>query len=204
MLLVFALSIKLASGKLKTMIAYLEGTVLQKTSSYIIVQVGNLGYKVFVTPDVLEARLGDNVALYIYMKVSEDGQSLFGLPDFASLQFFELLITVSGVGPKMALAILSAAKADAVRQAIASQDAAIFTRISGVGLKTAEKIIVELKNKVGVLESALGGSGSTEAFDALLALGYNQREVRDVINKIDTTLPVQEQIKQALKFFGKV
>lgn len=186
------------------MIAYLEGAVLQKTNSYIIVQAEGLGYKVFVTPEVLEVRLGDRVSLYTYMKVSEDGQSLFGLPDFASLQFFELLITVSGVGPKMALAILSAAKADAVRQAIASQDAAIFTRISGVGLKTAEKIIVELKNKVGVLESALSGAGSTETFDALLGLGYNQREVRDVINKIDTTLPVQEQIKQALKFFGKV
>jgi len=185
------------------MIAYLEGTILQKTNSYIIVQVGNLGYKVFVTLDILEVRLGDKVFLYTYMKVSEDGQALFGLSDFASLQFFELLITVSGVGPKMALAILSSAKADAVRQAIASQDAAIFTRISGVGLKTAEKIIVELKNKVGGLESMLGAVGSTETFDALLALGYNQREVREVMNKLDNALPTGEQVRQALKLLGK-
>jgi len=83
---------------------------------------------------------GYSVALFAYHKVSDDGQSLFGLPDFATLQFFELLITVSGVGPKVALAILSAAKVDAVRQAIANQDAGLFTRISGVGLKTAEKL----------------------------------------------------------------
>ena len=117
------------------------------------------------------------------------------------MQFFELLITVSGVGPKVALAILSSAKVDAVRQAIANQDAAVFTRIAGVGLKTAEKIIVELKNKVGP-GSGQAGSAS-EVFDALLALGYNQREVREVVNKIDSAKPQGEQLKQALQLLGK-
>ncbi len=186
------------------MIAFLKGVILEKSANFIIVENGGIGYKVFVTPEILELRIGDGIALYIYHKVSEDAQSLYGLPDFAALQFFELLITVSGVGPKVALAILSAAKVDAVKQAIVSQDAAIFTRISGVGLKTAEKIIVELKNKIGGLETASGlGVNTSEVFDALLALGYNQREVREVVGKIDNALTTQEQIKQALKLISR-
>jgi len=184
------------------MIAYLKGKVLEKTSQYLVLENNNLGYKVFVTPEILEARVGEMVSVYTYFKVSEDGQALFGLPDFATLQFFEMLITVSGVGPKVALAILSAARADAVKQAIANQDAGIFTRISGVGTKTAEKIIVELKNKVGILDMPQAKS-SSEVFDALLALGYSQREVREVIGKLDASLSQGEQIKQALKVLGK-
>jgi holliday junction DNA helicase RuvA len=183
------------------MIAYLKGKILEKGLTYIILENQGIGYKVFVIPDVLSQSIGSEIVLYIYHKVADDGQSLFGLPDFAALQFFEMLITVSGVGPKVALAILSAAQVDAVKQAIAAQDSAIFTRISGVGLKTAEKIIVELKNKVGAL--GVSANASSEIFDALLALGYNQREVREMINKLDPSLSTQDQLKQALKVLGK-
>ncbi len=183
------------------MIAFIKGTILEKGLTFIILENQGIGYKVFVPPEILEKGIGEEVVLYTYQKVSEDGQALFGLPDFNTLQFFELLITVSGVGPKVALAILSAAKTDAVRQAIANQDAAIFTRISGVGTKTAEKIIVELKNKVGPATS--GGVGASAVFDALLSLGYNQREVREAVQKIEPALPEQEQLKQALKLLGK-
>jgi Holliday junction DNA helicase RuvA len=183
------------------MIAYLQGKILAKGLTYIILENNGIGYKVFVTPETLQSNVGDEVKLFTYLKVAEDGQSLFGLPDFETLQFFELLITVSGVGPKVALAILSAARVDAVRQAIANQDAAIFTRISGIGLKTAEKIIVELKNKVGLATGGL--MGTSEVFDALLALGYNQREVRQAVQKLDAKLPTQDQLKQALKILGK-
>ena len=181
------------------MIAYLRGAILEKTLQYIILERQGMGYKIFVTPEILEMPVGQEVLLYTHLKVSDDGQALFGLPDFATLQFFEMLITVSGVGPKVALAILSAAKVDAVKQAILSQDAGIFTRISGVGLKTAEKIIVELKNKVGILETAPGLGSSSEVFDALLALGYGQREVREVVGKLDRTQTTQDQVRQALK-----
>lgn len=182
------------------MIAYLKGKILEKGITYLIIENNGIGYKVFVTQEILENKIGHEITLYTYMKVSEDGQALFGLPDFETLQFFEMLITVSGVGPKVALAILSSARVDAVKSAIANQDAGIFTRISGVGTKTAEKIILELKNKVGVL--AVGGS-SSEVFDALLALGYKQAEVRSVINKVDGSASQEEQIKQALKLLGK-
>ncbi len=193
------------------MIAYLKGKILEKGLTYLIVSPGGgsafggensgIGYKVFVTPEYLSKSLGEEVTFFTYHKVAEDGQALFGLPDFATLQFFEMLITVSGVGPKVALAILSSAKVDAVKDAIARQDAGIFTRISGVGTKTAEKIIVELKNKISADSKQY--TASSEVFDALLALGYNQKEVRDVVQKIDSSLPQEQQLKQALKFLSK-
>ena len=182
------------------MIASLRGKILEKGLTYLVVENQGIGYKVFVTPDALGKSIGDEVAFFTYHKVSEDGQALFGLPDFATLQFFEMLITVSGVGPKVALAILSSAKVDAVKDAIARQDAGIFTRISGVGTKTAEKIIVELKNKVG---AALSSGSSSEVFDALLALGYNQREVREVVQKVDSSVSQELQLKQALQLLGR-
>ncbi len=175
---------------------------MEKGLSFLIVENQGIGYKVFVTPEVLENKIGDSVKFFTYHKISEDGQSLFGLPDFATLQFFELLITVSGVGPKVALSILSAARVDAVKQAIAGQDAGMFKRISGVGTKTAEKIIVELKDKV-LADSGQRTVASSEVFDALLALGYNQREVREVIGRVDSATGQGEQIKQALKFLGR-
>jgi len=184
------------------MLSYINGTILEKGLNYIILENQGLGYKVFVTPETLEAKNGDKAALYTYLKISDDGQSLFGLSDFSTLQFFELLITVSGVGPKVALAILSSSRVDAIRQAIANQDSAVFTRISGVGNKTAERIILELKSKMGVIESS-GSSISSDAFDALIALGYNQREVREALKKIDSALPSSQQLKEALKMLGK-
>lgn len=183
------------------MLAFLRGTILEKGLNYLIVENQGLGYKVFVTPEIMQKPIGEEAALYVYHKVSEDGQSLFGLPNFQALQFFELLITVSGVGPKVALAILSSATVDSVKQAIGSQDAGLFTRISGIGNKTAERIIVDLKNKVGSLST--GGGEGVEVFDALLALGYNQREARDVLNKIDRSLTAAEQIRQALRLLGR-
>jgi len=193
-------SIILQCGRIRYMISYLKGKILEKGLTYIILENQGIGYKVFVTPEALTKPIGDELALYTYHKISDDGQALFGLADFNTLQFFEMLITVSGVGPKVALAIISAAPVESVRQAIAAQDSGIFTRISGVGLKTAEKIIVELKNKVG--PSGVSGGASSEIFDALLALGYNQREVRDVVNKIDNNQPQEQQLKQALQKLG--
>jgi Holliday junction DNA helicase RuvA len=183
------------------MIAYLKGKILEKTLTYVVVENGGIGYKVFSTPDVLGKSIYSEVALWTYHKVAQDDQALFGLPSFSDLQFFELLITVSGVGPKMALAILSAGQIDSIKQAIANQDAAIFTRISGIGSKTAERIIVDLKNKVGAADAS--GGSSSEIFDALLALGYNQREVREVIGKVDHSQPQDQQLKQALQMMSK-
>ena len=184
------------------MISYLKGKILEKGSNYLILENQGIGYKIFVIPEVLVKAINAEVEFFTYHKVSEDGQSLFGLPDFNTLQFFEMLITVNGVGPKVALAILSSAKVEAIKEAIANQDAGMFRRISGIGTKTAEKIIVELKGKVQISESA-NKQISSEVFDALLSLGYKQSEVREAVQKVDTSLPQNQQLKQALNFFGK-
>ncbi len=184
------------------MLAYLQGKILQKTTNFLILENQGVGYKVLVPPEILERNLGDSVALYVHHKSADDGQTLFGMPDFPTLQFFEMLITVTGVGPKVALTIVSAAKIEALQQAIVNQDTEIFTRMSGVGKKTAERIILELKNKIagGVLgEASVSGS---DLFDALITLGYNPREVREVLPKVDAAADTQAQLKQALKLLA--
>ena len=191
------------------MIAYLKGAILQKTQGYIVLLVnsgaGNsIGYKVLVTPEILDLPLGSEVELYVYHKSGDDGQVLFGMPSFDNLQFFEMLISVTGVGPKMALTIVSAAQMDILQQAIANSDTEIFTRMSGVGKKTAERIILELRSKItsgGILESS--HTNSSDIYDALVSLGYNPREIRDTLPQLDTTADTASQLKQALKLLGK-
>ncbi len=186
------------------MIAYLKGRLLQKTAQYIVMENAGIGYKVFATPEVLEMPLGSEAELYIYHKSGDDGQTLFGMPNFDSLQFFEMLVSVTGVGPKMALTIVSAAKIDLLQQAIMNADTEIFTRMSGVGKKTAERIILELKNKItsgGLLESS-NVSGS-EVYDALTGLGYNPREIRETLPQLDSTADTAAQLKQALKLLSR-
>lgn len=184
------------------MIAYLKGNILQKTAGFLVIENNGVGYKVLVTPEVLENRaVGDEVELYIHHKSGDDGQTLFGMADFPTLQFFELLITITGVGPKMALAIVSAAKIDTLQQAIATGDVAIFTRMSGVGKKTAERIILELKNKM--LNIGLPGASESQSdvYDALINLGYNPKEVRDILPKL-ADADMSDQIRQALKMLS--
>jgi Holliday junction DNA helicase RuvA len=186
------------------MIAYLQGKIIQKTTHYIIVTNNGVGYKIFPTPSVLDFSLGSEIELYIYHKSGDDGQTLFGMPDFDSLQFFEMLISVTGVGPKMALTIVSAAKIDLLQQAIQNSDTEIFTRMSGVGKKTAERIILELKNKItsGGLLSGSNVAGS-EVYDALAGLGYNPREIRETLPQLDPTADTTTQLKQALKLLSR-
>lgn len=186
------------------MIAYLHGKIIQKTSLYIVLLNAGIGYKIVSTPEVLEKPLGSEVDLYIYHKSGDDGQTLFGMPEFSDLQFFEMLISVTGVGPKMALTIVSAAKIELLQQAIMNGDLEIFTRMSGVGKKTAERIILELKNKVtsgGILES--GSNLGSEVYDALTGLGYNPREIRETIPQLDQSADTASQLKQALKLLSR-
>lgn len=194
------------------MIAYLKGKILQKTTQYIILLQGEdegltnsqTGYKVFPTPEILDLPLNSVAELYIYHKSGDDGQTLFGMPDFDSLQFFELLIAVTGVGPKMALTIVSAAKIDLLQQAIMNGDTEIFTKMSGVGKKTAERIILELKNKITGNGLLLGSNASgSEVYDALSGLGYNPREIRETLPQLDSTADTATQIKQALKILSR-
>ena len=155
------------------MIGYLEGKLIHARNNYIIVNVGGVGYRVFAVPELLARPIGSTIALYIYHKSTDDGQALFGLPTPESLDFFEKLLTVSGVGPKIALTILSTGDIQSQMEAIASGDAAFFSQMAGVGKKTAERIIIELKDKVGQFNPISSGGSSSDVFNALTGPGVS-------------------------------
>ncbi|HEX3095900.1 MAG TPA: Holliday junction branch migration protein RuvA [Patescibacteria group bacterium] len=195
---------KLTCVTINHMIAYLKGQIQQKTLQYIVLVNAGVGYKIFTTPEVLDLPLGSETELYIYHKSGDDGQTLFGMPDFDSLQFFEMLVSVTGVGPKMALNIVSSSKIELLQQAILNADTEIFTRMSGVGEKTAERIILELKSKIdsGGLLTGSNVAGS-EVYDALSGLGYNPREIRETLPQLDATEDTATQLKHALKILSR-
>lgn len=186
------------------MISYLEGTIIHSSPSYIIVNVNGVGYKVFAVPELLGKPVGQPVKLFTYHKSTDEGQSLFGFPSASVLEFFELLLTVSGIGPKSALSIISSGEISILREAIAKQDTAFFSQMGGIGKKTAERIIVELKDKIGQLPGADSQiTGSSDVFDALIGLGYATHEARRVLTELDRSLPIDQQLKQALKLLSK-
>lgn len=180
------------------MISYISGKILRKSVNYLVIESGGLGYKVAVTPESLEVKIGDSIELFTYLKVSDDGMSLYGVPTEAELDFFELLITVNGIGPKMAMQILSATKIETLKEAIGAGNAEMFTKMSGIGKKTAERIILELKGKLGA-DNLVGSVGNGDIYDALIALGFSSKEIRDVLPKINTSESNESQLKTALK-----
>lgn len=184
------------------MISYLKGTIALKTLQYLVVEINGVGYKVFVTPTSLDAEKGTIIELFTYLKSSDEGMSLYGLPSFEALKTFEMLLTVSGVGPKVALGIMSASSNEAVLEAIASKDSSWFSKVSGVGKKTSERIILELQNKVESL-GVPSRAGQGDVFEALISLGYSTKEVRETINKLDPQTNPSDQLKAALKLLGR-
>ncbi|PIR97309.1 MAG: Holliday junction branch migration protein RuvA [Candidatus Doudnabacteria bacterium CG10_big_fil_rev_8_21_14_0_10_41_10] len=186
------------------MISYLKGSVLSKQANYATVETQGVGYKVFIpVSSLLELRLEQEIELYIRTYVREDQFSLYGFLSPKELELFELLISVSGVGPKVALAVLSGGTVEVITSAIGSGDPSIFTKVSGVGKKTAERIVVELKEKIGTgdLKSS---KDLSESLDALVALGYSKLEAREVLKRISSKdLDSGSIIKEALRVLGK-
>ena len=191
------------------MIAFVEGKIAEKFISSVVVDVAGVGYEVQVTNDDFDkANLEDTKKYYTYHHVREQSEELFGFSTLAGKRLFELLITVQGVGPKAALAILSLGEADAVRSAIASEDVAYIATASGVGKKTAERITLDLRDKVGApsyIPTRDPSTGATiniagdEALDALMALGYNLADATVALADVPTDLSTAERVKQALK-----
>ena len=190
------------------MIAHIKGQIAEKFNTSVIVDVHGVGYEVALTSlDFDEANLNDEKKFYTYHKISENAEELYGFSTLAAKKIFELLISVNGVGPKAAMAILSLAQPEEVRNAIANADTAFIAKASGVGKKSAERVVVDLRDKVG-LPSKYGAAEivgaakiaeSDEALDALMALGFPLKEATDALSKVDNTLPTEERIKQALK-----
>ena len=191
------------------MISHLTGVVIHKDVSYVILETGGVGYKVSVTRETVSqiTKLGNRtVSLWTYLAVREDHWELYGFLDREALEFFELLITISGIGPKTALSVLNASSIENLRMAISSGEASYLTKISGSGRKIAEKIVFELKEKIGGGNGELSGAmkGDSDVLEALISLGYSEREGREAIKKLPKDLTgTSERVKSVLKILGK-
>ncbi|MEK7539811.1 MAG: Holliday junction branch migration protein RuvA [Patescibacteria group bacterium] len=192
------------------MIAYLKGPVLQLETQAVILNAGGVGYRIFVPTPILDrAQAESELELYIHYHFNDSGPSLYGFERPDQLAFFQDLLTVSGVGPKIGLAILSQAPMDETKRAILHGDASLLQRVSGVGKKTGERIVVELKNKVTVstegqtTSTVIGGFGGDDALDALVALGFSRGEAIQALHGLDSSLPASERVKLALKQTGR-
>ena len=191
------------------MIAHIKGKVEEKFGlNGLIIDVNGVGYEMLVpTPDFENVNLGEEKKFFTYHQVRENAEELYGFSSLTAKKIFELLISVQGVGPKAGIAIMSLAETEEVRNAIANADTAFISKATGVGKKSAERVIVDLKDKVGI-PSRYGATEvaakSTlaepdEALDALIALGFPLKEATAALEKVDNNLPVEERIKLALK-----
>lgn len=190
------------------MIAHVVGKVVEKFAGSIIVDVRGVGYEVQVAlGDFETTQLDSEVKFYTFHHVREQAEDLYGFSTLAAKKLFEMLITVQGVGPKAALSILSLGSAEQVRNAIASSDSTYITKASGVGKKTAERVAVDLHDKVG-LPTMYGRSNepvqaelntNDEALEALMALGYTLADATEALKDIDPKLSTQQRVTHALR-----
>jgi Holliday junction DNA helicase RuvA len=186
------------------MIGSIKGKLILKTDKFVLIDTNGVGYKINVSPDtILKIKDSSEVFLFTHLHVREDALDLYGFLEIKELEFFEMLINVSGIGPKGALTILGVASIEILSKAISSNDTSYLTKISGIGRKTAEKMIIELRDKVG--KDLKDGSLQNEldALEALKSLGYSQNEARDVLKNIPNELNLNSKIKEALKILSK-
>jgi len=189
------------------MIAHIEGEIIYSNDKFFVISTNGVGYRVFATPDTLSLyKNEEKIEVWTYMAVRENSMDLYGFVSKEEMDFFDLLLNVSGVGPKSALSILGLAPIETLKRAIATGDLTYLNKVSGIGKKTAERIIVELRDKLLTYK----GEDSTNALheesdiiEALKALGYSQKEARDSVNKIPAEIQgTKERIKEALKFMN--
>jgi Holliday junction DNA helicase RuvA len=185
------------------MIARLRGVSAGATPDGLVLDVNGVGYLVASTPSVLrKAEAGGELTVETYLHVREDVLQLYGVADRGERELFTQLLTVNGVGPKVALAIVSGSPAEELRRAIVREDAARFQAIPGIGKKTAERIVLELKEKMGVTLSVAASASGDEhvvARDALVELGYSAVEAERALAGTDPEAPPEERVRQALK-----
>ena len=181
------------------MIGFLSGIVHDVTANKAIVVVHDVGYRVSV-PATLGLLVGQPVSLFIHTHVKEDDISLYGFTDQQSLNLFETLISISGIGPKIGLTLLSAATPSNIKQAIDSDNVSFFTSIPGIGKKGAQKIIIEAKSKISRQDTDLSSLNQTDDLSqALLSLGFLSSEFQPILTQVDRTQPLSTQIRQVLK-----
>jgi Holliday junction DNA helicase RuvA len=180
------------------MIARLRGRVVGRNGAALVIDVNGVGYLVSATPSV--HRLGDGeITVEVHTVVREDALQLFGFATADEREVFELLLGVNGVGPKVALAIVSGSTPAELRRAIARDDVKRFQAIPGVGLKTAQRVVLELKEKLTLVDTAAAGGGDLTARDALVELGWTLVDAERALADVDPELPIEEQVRNALR-----
>lgn len=190
------------------MIARIEGIIVHIDEKFIIVDVSGVGYKLSITGETLASLiLGEHTSFWVHTAVRENSIDLYGFKSINEMSFFELLLDVSGIGPRSALSILSIAPIETLKRAIATGDMGYLNKVSGIGKKTAEKIIIELRDKLqdykndetpGLLRD------ESDIIEALKSLGYSQNEAREALNQVpSTTIGTNARIKEALQVLGK-
>ena len=193
------------------MYAYIRGALAAKGKGYVALECGGVGYKVFVTERYLEnARMGEEVLLHTHLIVREEELSLYGFPSEAEKEMFEKLIAVSGVGPKAGKAILSEMTVSEIASAIYSADSKAFSKVGGIGPKTAGRIVLELRDKVGAKEALSGAQGEavgstvvSDAIAALVSLGYGKSEAAVAVSDVSALADTAEElILLAIKRMG--
>lgn len=193
--------------ELKYMIAHLTGKIEYLKDNYVVVNVNSVGYKVFLSIYSLGKVAGiSEVSLFIHTYVREDTLALYGFLTIEEMEMFELLISISGIGPKAALGILSIATPKTIKTAILNEDPSILTKVSGIGKKTAERVILELKNKVA--DISVGDKEEAtidvDAIEALITMGYSNTEAREALKNVPTDIKdVGARVKEALKGLGR-
>ena len=204
------------------MLAYIKGELANKSKGYVVIDVGGLGYKVFMSELSMEniGNIGDVVKVYTYYRVMEDDISIFGFNTNEELRLFELLISVSGVGAKTAITMLGTIKPEEFAIAIISNDINTLKKLPGIGAKTAQRIVLELKDKLKkekqIEELSIATEKSTlikneiekdkkleEVFDALQVLGYNSKDIEKTMKRIDHSLSLEEIIRAGIKELSK-
>lgn len=191
------------------MISRLKGILETKAEKYVIMDIGGVGFKVFVSTATLEnlPAAGQSAVLHTHLNVREEALDLYGFLTQEELKFFELLLTISGVGPKVALGVLSIASVKTLVSAIAKGEVEFLTKVSGIGTKIAQKIILELKDKIVKLGFEAGEAATLEDYeviDALIGLGYTPNQARRAVRDLPKNMKgVEKRIKEALKTLGK-
>jgi Holliday junction DNA helicase RuvA len=188
------------------MIAGLEGTVVRRGADYVIVNVGGVHYRAAVSPQTLAGLEGPQVQLATYLHVREDALQLYGFASFEEEELFEQILNVSGIGPKGALALVGSMAPDVLHQAIQAGNVDALKRVPGIGAKTAQRLILELKGKLplGIAEFAPAGSPEAELAEALMGLGYSAGETAAAAHYLrGVDLPLEERLRRALRFFAE-
>jgi holliday junction DNA helicase RuvA len=186
------------------MIGHLEGKVLETNHEKVIVDISGVGYIVFATPDTLsKVSKSKKVSLWTHLAVRENALDLYGFLEKEELKLFEMLLSVSGIGPKSALGILSIASVETLKSAVSEDNSSYLTKVSGIGSKTAQKIVLELKDKIGVSGEGMALKGEEDTLEALVAMGYTLSEARDALKEVPREIEgSNERLREALKSLG--